>query len=143
MLTALRHVSIVGALMLVMTTAALAAPGANKSSSSISLIPLTSPAAADATAGPRYGDAVTFAVATDATAQPFVHLKCFQGGALVLESWQAWFFGAVGVQSLLLGPTPAWQGGAAECSAMLENWDSYSRNGRVSVLASTTFAVGA
>ena len=116
----------------------------NSSSSSISLVPTNASAVASATSdGPSYGDPVTFAVSTDATTQPFVHLQCSQNGRLVLESWQAWFYGAPGVQQFRLGPTPAWQGGAADCTAYLENWDSYSRNGRTTVLASTSFHVGA
>ena len=82
-------------------------------------------------------------MSTDATTQPFVHLKCSQNGALVLESWQAWFYGAVGPQTFTLGPTPAWQSGAADCTAYLENWDQYGTKGKVSVLASRDFSVSA
>ena len=67
----------------------------------------------------------------------------FQNGGLVLESWQAWFDGALGDRSFSPGPTPAWQSGAADCTAALENWDSYSKNGRITVLASTSFHVNA
>ena len=35
----------------------------------------------------------------------------------------------------------AWHGGAASCTATLENWDSYGTRGKVSTLASTTFDV--
>ena len=35
----------------------------------------------------------------------------------------------------------AWQGGAASCTATLENWDSYGTRGKVSTLASTSFDV--
>src|SRR2546421_2662740 len=134
--TAIRQASLVGALMLVMAPAAFAAPGGNKSPSSSSISLATVAGAAAAT--PSYGSAVTFVVSTDATTRPFVHLTCSQNGAAVLESWQAWFYGAVGVQSFNLGPTPAWQSGAADCTASLENWDAYSTKGKITVLASTS-----
>ena len=44
-------------------------------------------------------------------------------------------------QTFTLGPTPLWQGGAASCTAYLQNWDSYARHGTVTTLASTTFPV--
>jgi hypothetical protein len=137
----IRLASIVAALAL-SATPALAAPGGkNASQSSISLVTSTSAFTAAATDGPSYGDSVTFAVSTTATAQPFVHLKCFQNGSLVLESWQAWFEGGLGDRSFTLGGSPAWQSGDADCTAYLENWDSYSKNRRISVLASTSFHV--
>jgi hypothetical protein len=136
---------ILGALALVSSAVALGAAGGNKAStSSITMIPMSaSTFTSDESAAPRYSEAVTFEVFTDAVKQPFVHLKCWQGGSLVLESWQAWFFGAAGTQEFRLGPTPAWQSGAADCTAFLENWDSYHRNGRTPVLASTSFHVDA
>lgn len=141
----IRIASLFGTLALVASAVALAGPGGkNPSSSSISLAPMTAFAAASATSdGPSYSDSVTFTVSTDATKQPFVHVTCSQNGRLVLESSQAWFYGAPGAQQFWLGPTPAWQSGAADCTAYLENWDSYSRNGRITVLASTSFHVGA
>jgi hypothetical protein len=141
--TALRLASLVGALMLVTTSVAIAAPGGNKSSSSSSISLVTTTAAASAaasTGSPTYGTAVTFAASTDATSQPFVHLRCFQNGTLVLESWQAW---AYSDHMFMLGGSPAWTDGAGDCTAYLENWDSYSKNGRTAVLASTTFHVDA
>ena len=139
-----RLASFAGALLLVTSAVALAAPGGkNASPSSISLLSIDATAVSVASDGPSYGDAVTFKVSTEATPQPFVHLTCSQNGRLVLETWQAWFYGAAGMQTFRLGPTPAWQGGEADCTAYLENWDSYSRNGRTPVLASTTFHVGA
>lgn len=136
-----RLASLVGALMLVTSSVALA--GGNKSSSStISLVLMSAPTAV-ASPDPSYGDSVTFDVSTDATSQPFVHLECFQDGSLVLEGWQGWFYGALGVQAFELGPSPAWQSGAADCTAYLENWDSYSKNRRITVLASTSFHVNA
>jgi hypothetical protein len=100
-------------------------------------------ATAAASPAPSFGGPVTFDVSTDATARPFVDLQCLQNGTQVMKSLQAWFYGATGAQLFYLGPTPAWQGGAADCTAYLENWDSYSKNGKISVLASTSFQVNA
>jgi len=136
-----RLVWFLGALALITSAVAFAAAGGrNASTSSINLV-VPAASTALASAGPAYGQSVTFDVSTNATNRPFVHLMCSQNGALVLQSWQAWFFGATGPQLFALGPSPAWQGGAAECTAYLENWDSYSKNGKITVLASTAFHV--
>jgi hypothetical protein len=63
---------------------------------------------------------VTFTVSTTATASPFVHLRCYQGGTLVGEGRQGFFEGALGNPWFYLGPTPAWQAGDADCTATLE-----------------------
>jgi hypothetical protein len=135
-----RQGSIVAVLLLVTASAALAAAGGGKSSSSsISLQLMAAPTASSSTS-PSYGQDVTFNVSTNATTQPFVHVKCFQSGSLVYEAWQSW---ANGPQSFTLGGTIAWQSGAADCTAYLENWDSYSKNGKITVLAATSFHVNA
>ena len=85
-----------------------------------------------------YGARVTFTISTTATAYPYVHLMCSQGGTLVLESRVGFFPTALGDEWFYLGPTPAWQGGAADCTANLEK--STSRGGW-SVLGSTGFSV--
>jgi hypothetical protein len=138
-----RQGSIVAVLLLVTASVALAAGGgAKSSSSSISLQLMAAPTTSGST-DPSYGQSVTFNVSTDVTSQPFVHVKCFQNGSLVYEAWQAWFYGENGIQSFTLGGTAAWQSGAADCTAFLENWDSYSKNGKITTLASTTFHVNA
>ena len=128
-----------GALALVASAVALAGEG-KSSSSSISLVIPGASTFAATSSDPAYGDSVTFAASTDATTQPFVHLRCSQDGKLVLESWQAWSYSN---RMFTLGGSPAWQGGAGDCTAYLENWDSYSKNGRTPVLASTSFHVDA
>jgi hypothetical protein len=137
-----RQGSVVAVLLLVTASLAFAGGNAKSSSSSISL-QLMAAATTSGSTGPSFGQAVTFAVSTSATSQPFVHLKCSQNGSLVYESWQAWFYGANGPQSFTLGGTTAWRGGGADCTAYLENWDSYSKNGKITVLASTAFHVNA
>lgn len=85
----------------------------------------------------KYGARVTFTISTTATTYPYVHLMCSQAGTLVLESRMGFFPTALGDEWFYLGPTPAWQGGAANCTANLEK--STSRGW--SVLGSTSFAV--
>lgn len=91
----------------------------------------------DGETDPHFGARVTFDVSTTATAYPYVHLMCYQDGALVGEGRQGFFSTALGNQWFYLGPTPSWQAGAAECTANLEQ---STRKGW-SVLGSTTFSV--
>jgi hypothetical protein len=86
----------------------------------------------------HFGAQVTFDISTTATDSPFVHLTCYQAGSLVLEGWQGFFPTALGDEWFYLGPTPAWQGGAADCAANLEK---YGKRGSWSVLASANFHV--
>ena len=88
---------------------------------------------------PHYGQKVTFTVSTSATSYPYVTLKCYQGG-LVYQASKGIFPTSLG-QNFTLGPTPNWQGGEADCTATLEDWDSYSKNGSITPLASMTFHV--
>jgi hypothetical protein len=76
---------------------------------------------------------VTFTVSTTATPYPYVHLMCRQNGTLVAEGRQGFFPTALGNEWFVLGPTPAWQSGAADCTANLEK----STSKGWSVLAST------
>ena len=92
----------------------------------------------DGATAPAFGGRVTFTVATTATPYPWVHLRCSQGGTLVLEGWQGFFSTALGNQWFYLGPTPSWSSGAGSCVATLEK---YSSKGTWSVLASTSFDV--
>ena len=87
----------------------------------------------------RFGARVTFDVATTATPYPYVHLVCRQDGTVVGEGRQGFFATAIGNQWFYLGPTTAWQGGAADCTATLE---MYTKRGW-SELTLTTFHVGA
>ena len=91
------------------------------------------------TSGTSYGDRVTFTVSTTATAYPWVTVKCFQNGSMVSKESNGIFPTSLD-QVFALGPTPNWQGGAASCTATLENWDGYSKNGSITTLASISFA---
>lgn len=100
--------------------------------------PAGSALTASSTSAPRYGDTVTFNVSTTATSNPFVNLNCYQNGALVMNSWSAFFPGGVNQDFGLY--SPSWQGGAADCTADLGMLTS---NGKWKVLASNSFSVGA
>jgi hypothetical protein len=88
---------------------------------------------------PSFGDTVTFAVQTTATAYPYVTVKCTQNGTVVSQESNAMSAGSLD-EKFTLGPTSLWKGGAANCTATLENWDSYSKNDTTTVLASTSFS---
>lgn len=95
----------------------------------------------DSTDGlPHYGQLVTFDVATTVTTMPWVHLQCYQNGALVGERWQGFFPNALGSEDFVLGGSPAWQSGAAECTAWLEQYVPKG-NHHWQQLTSTTFHV--
>lgn len=80
-------------------------------STSISLVLLASP---DGLA--HYGQDVSFEVSSTQTSQPWVNLDCYQGGALVSQSWEGMFAGSLdnGIFGLY---SPQWTGGAADCTA--------------------------
>jgi hypothetical protein len=112
------------ALTLVLVPAAAAGKGRGKpgapsgdGSSTIKLVVVNS------TDGlPHYGQKVTFEVYTSATAYPWVLLECSQNGSLVYQYSKGIFPTSLG-QIFTLGPTPAWTGGAADCTAYLQKWD--------------------
>ena len=91
---------------------------------------------------PDYMDTVTFAVSTTATAMPYVTVYCYQAGSLVYQQSSGIFYTSLN-QNFVLGQTTAWQGGAANCTAYLQNWDSYTKHHTVTNLASMSFNVGA
>jgi hypothetical protein len=70
---------------------------------------------------PNFGDTVTFAVQTTATTQPWVNLKCSQSGTLVSQESNGIFPGSAD-ENFTLGGSPAWQSGAADCTATLYVW---------------------
>jgi len=104
--------------------------GKNNGSGTISLVLV------DSTDGlAHYGQWVTFDVATTSTTQPWVGLKCYQNGTLVAEGWNGYFVGSLSGRNFGLY-SPAWTGGAADCTATLTTpqW---------APLASTSFHVDA
>ncbi len=108
------------ALVLVLVPAAVAGKGQAPSapSGTIKLVPLT-----PSTDGLlHYGQQVTFDVYTSATAYPWVLLECSQNGSLVYRYSKGIFPTSLS-QIFTLGPTPAWTGGAADCTAYLQKRD--------------------
>jgi len=99
--------------------------------SSLSLVLLTS---TDGLA--HWGQQVTFNISTDATAYPYVNLKCYKNGNMVAEGWAGFFDGALGNRTFGLY-SPQWTGGAADCTAWL---DIYA-HGKWKQLTSTSFLV--
>ena len=88
----------------------------------------------------HFGQHVTFNVSTTATAYPWVTVKCYQNSSQVYQQSNGIFATSLN-QIFTLGPTTNWQSGAADCTADLENWDSYSKNGSITKLASMSFHV--
>jgi hypothetical protein len=131
------------AFALLLTPAALAAKGrgggkpsgGSTSGSSIRLAPLVFDANGNGL--PNHADVVTFNVSTTATFEPFVNVRCYQNGALVLNSWQGYFEGALNSSRDFTLGSGAWPSGAADCTASL---DRYARN-KWNVLATTSFHV--
>ena len=83
------------------------------------------------------GQQVTFAVATSATASPFVSLNCYQGSVWVYTASAGFFAAYPWSQDFTLSST-SWTGGAADCTARLYS----SRDGtRTTTLATMDFHV--
>jgi len=110
-------------------------PGSGGSGGSIAWVMVTDK---NGDSVPSFADTVTFAVQTTATTKPWVTLRCKQNGTLVLQDSNGIFATSLD-QNFTLGPTSVWTSGAADCTATLENWDSYTKNGSITVLASTSF----
>jgi hypothetical protein len=129
------------ALALVVAPAALSDKGGNggkpSSGSSTSGSSLTLDPLDPDDGGANYGEQVTFNVSTSAF-QPQVNAQCYQNGQRVYSEWKGFFPGSWFGQTFTLGPTPSWQGGAADCTARIV---TRSRNGREIVHATTTFHV--
>jgi hypothetical protein len=112
---------------------------AGKPSSSLSLVvlPLGAPAGSSTTgaAAASYGGQITFDVSTNETAQPYVNVRCYQGGVFVYDNWGSF---ANGSQPSFTLSSNYWTGGAAACTARLVSWD---KQGRQQDLATTSFQV--
>ena len=80
---------------------------------------ISAPILLDSTDGlAHWGQRVTFTVYTNATTEPWVHLKCYQNGTLVSQGSEGFFTRSIddGIFSLY---SPAWTGGDADCTATL------------------------
>ena len=88
----------------------------------------------------HFGQKVTFTVWTNGTDYPWVTVKCLQNGDPVYKQSNGIFPTSLN-QIFTLGPTPSWTGGGADCTAYLQDWDSYSRNGRITTIKTLDFRV--
>jgi len=113
----------------------------------LALAPIFSPAedlAGISGANARGGSHITvpdgrFAGTTTATLNPggtWALAQCYQGGTLVYAQYVK--STPDNTATFTLGPTPMWQGGAANCTAEEGGW---GKNGRRRAVASTTFNV--
>jgi hypothetical protein len=72
----------------------------------------------------HWGDTVTFNVSTTATSQPSVITDCLQNGALVYRHF-GFFYGDPSPSQNFVLQSPAWTGGAADCTATLYYIDPF------------------
>src|SRR5687768_8299422 len=114
----MRKLLITTAILAMVAIVAGPASAGGKTGSSIQLVRMTAgfTAAAD---GPTFGEAVTFAVSTGRTTQPYVWNACYQNGERVYSETHGFFADYRYGQVFTLGPTQVWTGGAATCEAQL------------------------
>ncbi len=129
-------VSLVAAVVMIVALPAWA-KGGGAGGSTISLV-IPGAAATSGSSSPSFGQQVTFAESTTATAYPWVDTKCSQNGQVVYEQFAGFYASYSGSQMFTLGPTQMWSGGAASCTAALV---SYDKNGNPRTLATTSFNV--
>ena len=84
----------------------------------------------------NHGDVVTFDVSTSAD-NPYVNVRCYQGGAFVYDSWAGFYSGAWFGQEFTL-TSQYWVSGEADCLARLVYW---AKNGDERVLSELAFHV--
>jgi hypothetical protein len=87
-----------------------------------------------------FGHGVTFDVHTTATNFPWVTLDCSSQNGGVYHNSLPMYLGTDYSRTFTLASN-SWTSGAADCTATLENWDEYSKNGKIFPLASKTFTV--
>jgi hypothetical protein len=71
---------------------------------------------------PNWNDTITFEISTTATTQPYVTLTCSQNGTVVYSAWAGFYpeYPWPGSQLMPLY-SPSWMGGAADCTAVLND----------------------
>jgi hypothetical protein len=104
--------------------------GGGSTSSSLTVVMVTDK---NGNGSPNWGDTITFNVSTTATAYPYVQVLCSQGGTVVYSANAGFYDGYLwpGARNMPLS-SPSWMGGAASCTATLND-----------TLATLNFAVGA
>jgi hypothetical protein len=124
------------ALALTLVPAALADKGGNHGggggSSSVSLVMV---ADSNSDALPNFGDSVTFAVSTTATAYPSVKARCYQNGTLVYTHSAGFYPTYPWPQSQIFTlRSYVWTAGAADCTAELYYMNSKNKSVTLSTL---------
>jgi len=109
--------------------------GGTTSGGTIKLVPLSS------TDGVVHAmQKVTFDVHTTATQYPWVTVDCYAANGTWVYHASNGIFPTSLQQVFTLGSN-TWMSGEADCTAWLQNWDSYSKRGTITNLASTSFHV--
>lgn len=76
----------------------------------------------DGDGSPDWGDTITFEITTTATDTPYVSLTCSQDGTIVYSAWAGFYPDYPWPGSRLMPlSSPSWQGGAADCTAVLND----------------------
>jgi hypothetical protein len=81
---------------------------------------------ANGNGAPNWADTITFNITTSASS-PYLSLKCYQGGTLVYGADAGFYEGYPwpGARNMPL-QSPAWTGGAADCTATVNTGGSLS-----------------
>jgi len=131
--------ALVGVAALALVGTAVAARPSGSSSITgpylVTTSPTGSPVTAASTTTPLFGDTITFNVSTTKTGNPFVNLVC-SGDGVGYDSWAAFW----PTNGNFVLSSPAWTGGAADCTAYLVGYVSSTK---YKVLASMSFHVDA
>lgn len=80
-------------------------------------------AIAEGYADPRTNGTVAFAISTTATTQPYVNLKCSQGGVVVYDGYEGYFEHALDDGIFRLASN-GWNSGDADCTATVVKYSS-------------------
>jgi hypothetical protein len=97
----------------------------------------------DSTDGvPHFGQHVTFDVTTTATDDPIIMNRCYQNDSLVSqETLRVDPENSLYSRTFTLGPSPAWTGGGADCTADLVTMDSFARTPKTTVIKTLPYTV--
>ncbi len=88
---------------------------------------------------PHFGDLVTFTITGARTDRPWVNVRCYRDGVLLLDDWRAYFDGIISTlpHPTPLGPTGNWTEGGGDCVARFISLDHRNEH----ELATTEFSV--
>ena len=90
----------------------------------------------------HFGQHVTFDVTTTATDDPIIMNRCYQGGSVVSqETLRVDPENSLYSRTFTLGPSPAWVGGGADCTADLITMDSLGKTPKITVIKTLSYTV--